>query len=408
MTVSPATAEVFPDVPTTFTIIGGTPAYSIFSSNNVALPVTSTVNGTTFTVVPSAVSTDTTVDITVRDAANTAITARANIHPATLINQITFTPIAPTGTGCGTGICSGGDAQVVVKAVLNGVVLRSRPIRFDVYLGNFQIVTPLTGVLVNSLIVNTDEQGEAVVRITTPANIPTQTATIQTTDTTTGLTRRYNFTIVQQTSGVGILSILPNASITVKGDKGAAGASGLCPSNYLVNFYVYGGTPPYSIVSPLPQVAFPVTNTAPSSGSAITVAVNGCGTVSLIVTDSKGLTIETPQIIGQQGDTGAASTLTVAPTAVTLGCNQTASVSLVGSGTYTTNVVTAGASGPNFGVSPSSGTLPATVSFIRSGAGTVPTPITVNIVAGATVVPVQVTLNGSNGGTLTASQLTCP
>ena len=56
LTVSPGTAEVFPDIPMSFTITGGKPAYTVFSSNNVALPLTSAVNGSTFTIVPNAVA----------------------------------------------------------------------------------------------------------------------------------------------------------------------------------------------------------------------------------------------------------------------------------------------------------------------------------------------------------------
>ena len=410
MSVSPAVAEVYPDVPTTFTIGGGKPPYNTFSGNSTALPLSSIVNGSTFTVVANAVAADTTVDITIRDAVNTPVTAKANIHPSTLINQITFTPLGPNGTGCGTGICSGGDAQVIVKAVLNGIVLRARPIRFEVYQGNFQIVTPGSGLLVNSLLVNTDEQGEAVVRITTPASVPTQTATLQSTDTTTGLARRYNFNIIQLTSGVGVLSVLPSSTITIKGAKGDPGKDGSCP-NTRVDFYVYGGTPPYSIVSPFPLIASPLVASVPSSGSGFPVLVNGCGKVSLIITDSKGLTIETPLIDAQQGDRGdttTATTLTVAPTTVTVGCGQTASVNLVGSGTFTQTIVTAGVNGANFTVSasPSSGVLPATVSFTRSNFGTVPTPVIVNLTAGSTVTPVTVTVTGGVGST--ASQSVCP
>ncbi len=399
LSVFPGTADVFPDVPTTFTVSGGTPAYTIFSSNSVALPVTAAISGTTFTIVPAAVSTDTAVDITVRDAANKSVTARANIKPSTLINQVTFSPIAPTGTGCGTSggsLCSGGDAQVVVKAALNGVVLRSRAIRFEVYQGPFQIVTPGTGILVNSLIVNTDEQGDAVVRITTPASVPTQTATLQFADTITGLSRRLNFNIIQQISGTGVLSSLPSGTITIKGPKGATGQDGSCPVAR-VDYYVFGGTPPYSMVSPLPQLAAPILGASSPAAGAFSVQVTGCGSVSLIVTDSKGLTIETAQIVAQQGDKGdaaTATTLTVSPTAVTVGCGQSSSINLVGAGNFTVSLVTAGVDPNKFAISPTAGSIPSVVTFTRSAAasaGTIPGTIVANIVAGATVTPVTIT-----------------
>lgn len=401
LSVFPVTADVFPDTPTTFTVSGGTPAYSLFSSNSAALPLSGTFSGNTFTVVGSPVSANTAVDITVKDAANNSVVAKANLHPATLNNQITFTPLAPTGTGCGSGssaaLCGGGDAQVVVKAVMNGVILRARPIRFDVYQGSFQLVTPGTGILVNTLTVNTDEQGEAVVRLTAATGASTQVATLQSTDVTTGLVRRYNFNIIQQTSGSGILSTLPSGAITIKGAKGAIGQEGSCPggASARVDFYVFGGTPPYRIASPLPGIVSVSPETVVSSGGSFTAQLMGCGKTSLIVTDSKGLSIETASIEAQQGDKGdtaPTTTLTVAPTAVTVGCGQTASVTVAGSGNFSTTVTTAGVNPLHFSVSPTAGPIPSTISFMRANTGTgVPTAIRVNVIAGSTVTGVDVT-----------------
>ena len=392
LAVSPPTADLFPDLPTTFTIKGGTSGYTAFSSNSAVLPVAATVTGSTFSVIPNAVPADTAVDITVRDAANASTTAKATVRPSSLINQVTFTPLSPGGLGCGAGLCSGGDAQVVVKAVLNGVVLRSRAIRFDVYQGSFQIVTPGTGALVNTLLVNTDEQGDAVVRIVAGAAVPTQVATIQSTDVTSGLARRYNFNIVQATSG---LSTLPSGTITIKGAKGAPGQDGSCPTAARVDFYVFGGLPPYSIGSPLPSVLTPVSTTVARSGGSFGVSVNSCGKAALIVTDANGLAIETASIDSQQGDKGdaittAVTSLTVAPTAVSVGCDLSASVNTVGSGTFFTTVVTAGATAPAFTVIPTTGAIGNPVTFTRR-TGTTPGTVIVNLVAGATVTSVTVT-----------------
>ena len=407
LAVSPGTADVFPDVPVTFTVTGGTPAYSAFSSNSVALPITATVAGATFTVVANSVTADTAVDITVRDAANKSTTAKANVRPAVLNNVVTFLPVGPTGTGCGSGLCSGGDAQVTVKAVLNGVVLRARPIRFDAYSGNFQIVTPGTGVLVSTLVVNTDERGEAVVRITAAPAAATQTATIQSTDTISGLSRRYNFNIIQQTSGAGILSILPAGSVTITGLKGAPGQIGSCPNGARVDYYVYGGTPPYSVASPAPAFATPFSTPVATSGGSFGVLVTGCGTVAMLVTDASGRVIESPQIIAERGADNSATSipLTIVPPTMTIGCGQSASVSLIGSGTFISSVTTPGAS-PNFTVSPTSGPLPATVTFTRTNIGTVPTSIIINFVSGTTIVPFAVTVQTGTSTPLTPGS--CP
>lgn len=412
LAVLPPVAEAFPDIPVTLTISGGQSPFLVFSSNSVALPVVSLAagisgTGPSFSLVANSVSVDTPVDVTVRDATAKTATAKLNIHPSTLNNQVTFTPLGPTGTGCGTGLCSGGDAQVVVKAVLNGVVLRSRAIRFDVYQGNFQLVTPGSGVLTSTLVVNTDEQGEAVVRVAATVSSPTQVATLQTTDVTSGLARRFNFSIIQATSGAGILSTLPSGAITAVGAKGVPGGSGFCPSGAAarVDYYVYGGTPPYTVASPLTSVVTVSPSVVQANGGSFTAQIVGCGKVSIIVTDASGRTVETAQIDAQQGADGsvvapATSTLLVSPTAVTVGCGQIASVSLAGSGAFTTSIVTAGVSATAFNVSPTAGAIPSTLTFSRI-AGTVitpttaPSPITVNVVAGSTITPVTVTTTPS-------------
>ena len=361
LAISPETVNLFADLPTTFTVSGGRPGYTAFSSNTAVLPITATVTGSTFSVVPNAVTADTAVDITVRDAANTSVTAKATVKPSALLNQITFTPFGPTGTGCGMNtVCSGGDAQIVVKAVQNGVILRNRPIRFDVFQGGFQIVTPGSGVLVNSLLVNTDEQGEAVARITANVGAITQVATIQTTDVTSGLARRYNFTIVQQTSGVGILSTLPSGNVTFTGAKGAPGADGSCPVGATVDYYIYGGTPPYAAASPLTGVATVAPSSVGTSGGRFTATVNGCGKVSFIVTDASGRTVETSSLEALQGAKGdavtATATLTVSPAALTIACGASGTVTASGSGSFSTQVFNS----LSLTVSPSAGALSTT------------------------------------------------
>lgn len=399
--VSPPVAEMFPDVPTTFTITGGTPGFSAFSSNAVALPVAAAVTGRTFTIVANAVAVDTNVDITVRDAANTLATARATIKPATINNQITFTPFAPTATGCGTNsVCTGGDAQVIVKAIQNGVILRNRPIRFDVFQGGFQLVTPGSNVLVNSLVINTDEQGEAAARVRTAAGVPTQVATLASTDTVSGQVRRYNFTIVQQISGTGVLSVLPSGTVTFTGGKGAPGQPGTCASGpgAIVDYYVYGGTAPYTVVSPLPGVATVFPSVVSSNGGRFTAQVNGCGTVAFIVTDATGRVIETAQLDSKEGEAGDSvippDTLTVAPTALTIACNSSGSVSVTGGGRFASSVL--GQS--ELIVSPSSGLLPATVTITAPAGAGITSPVSINFVNGALTQRVVVTVTGLVGG----------
>jgi hypothetical protein len=400
LAVSPPAADLFPDVPTTFTITGGKPGYSAFSSNSVVLPVTATLPGTTFTVIPGPVTAETAVDITVKDAANASASAKATVKPSTLINQITFTPSAPTATGCGTALCSGNDAQVVVKAALNGVALRSRQIRFDAFQGNFQIVTPGTNVPVNSLVALTDGQGDAVVRIIATAGAPTQVATLQISDVTGGQTRKYSFNIIQQISGIGVLSILPSESVVIKGAPGVAGTLdgvGKCPSAQ-VDYLIFGGTPPYSVASSRPDIAAIAASVVQVSGGRFNVAVRDCGQVVFIITDATGRTIQTAILDSQRGDTSTATstssqTLTVSPafpTALFVDCNNIANATIAGTGSFIAAITNSLPSNSGIKMTlPSPLTLPAVLTFTRT-AGTTPENITVNIADGKTSVQLNV------------------
>jgi hypothetical protein len=378
LAVSPPAADLFPDVPTTFTITGGKPGYSAFSSNSVVLPVTATLSGATFTVIPGPVTAETAVDITVRDTANASASAKATVKPATLNNQITFTPFAPTATGCGTNaICSGGDAQVVVKAAQNGVVLRNRPIRFDAFQGSFQFLTPGANTTVPTLTINTDDQGEATARLRVNAGVPTQVASLQTTDVTSGLSRRYNFNVVQQTDGKGILSVLPSGGVTIKGGKGTTGINngdGNCANGTPVDFYIFGGSAPYTASSPLTSVAVVLQNgvivpqsSVVTNGGSFRALVQGCGKVAFIVTDATGRTIETSTLEVQQGDSATATAVTaslqVIPSSAAFQCGDTKTISLVGGGSFTATKVPSTATG--VGISQPSGPLPSVISVTR-------------------------------------------
>ena len=404
VSVLPATSDVFADVPIGFSVSGGTGPYTLGSSNIVAVPVPS-FSGSTFTVIAKSVNADTPVTITVRDSLGVTTTVALTVRPTTLNNTVTITPIAPTGTGCGSALCSGGDARVVVTAVVNGIKLTNRPIRFDVFQGDFRFVTPGSNIQVTSLIVNTDENGEAVARITAIVTAPTQVATLTSTDTTSGLVRRTNFNIVQQISGTGILSILPGGSVTFTGNKPGVGMPAQCPFGGIVDQYIYGGTPPYVVVSPFPQYLTVTPSVVTTNGGSYRVTENGCGSGTVIITDSQNRAIESPSIIGVLGPAGDAppaavpAALAVSPTTHTLLCGQTGTSTTSGSGTFTTTVTTPGVGSGAFTVTPSSGTVGTSISFTRNTSPplpaaqtptTSPTSITVNVVAGSITVPVTV------------------
>lgn len=404
--VLPSAADVFADLPTDFSVSGGTGPYTVGTGNAVAVPAP-TVTGATstgfkFTVIAKSVNVDTLVTMTIRDALGATTTLALNVRATTLNNTVTITPVAPTGTGC-AGLCSGGDAQVDVTAIQNGIKLTNRAIRFDVFQGDFRFVTPGTNVLVTSILLNTDENGVARARITATVTAPTQVAILTTTDTVSGLVRRTNFVINQVISGVGILSILPSGPVTFTGSKGAVGQPGNCPVGGIVDHYIYGGTPPYSVVSPLPQYLSVFPSVVTTNGGSYRVTENSCGSGTLIVTDAQNRALESPSVIGVVGPAGDAppavipATITITPTALAVGCGQTGTVSVSGSGTFTATVSTAGVPPGAFVVTPTAGLIPGTISFTRNTSVppaapvTSPTTIVVNV-AGATVVPVTVTV----------------
>jgi hypothetical protein len=326
--------------------------------------------------------------------------------------------LPPDGVGCGTSnLCSGGNAQVVVTALLNGTVLQNRPIRFDVYQGDYKIVTPLTGVLVNTFTVNTDERGEALVRLAAAVAAPTQVATLTITDITSGLVRRFSFNIVSRT-----LSVLPGTDVTVTGPAGATGGFspvsnlGQCPNGLTADFYIFGGAPPYRVVSPLTSmvlVGVPGSGFGPeaivtASGGRVIVTVIGCGSVRLIITDANGTLIESSQIIGVKGPDGVGTTTipVVSPASLTFvapptGCNTSGAVTLTGAGSWTGTIATVGGS-PGISITPTNGIMPATVTVTRSSnpaPANPATPASVTIIfassAGTNTLTVNTTLAGN-------------
>ena len=374
LAISPATVTLFPDMPFTFNIAGGSGSYSATSSVPAVLAVPTNVNGTSFSVTPSAVSADIAVDITVRDARGATAVAKVTVKPSSLLNQITFTPLAPTGGDCGTNtICAGGDAQVIVKASRNGVNLPNRRIRFEVFQGAFQIVNPATGTLVNSLEVLTNDQGDAIVRITANAGATTQVATIQTTDitdSTSPLVRRYNFNIIRSVSGVAVLSVLPSASVKIAGARGTDGI-GSCPTLSKVDYYIFGGTPPYSVASPRPDVASVSPAMVTASGGKFTVTITDCVTVSFVVSDASGRTLETSPLIAERGASSSSSppsTFAVSPSSLAIACGTSGSVTVSGTGTsYSTSVIGV-TSGPGLRVTASTGLMSTAGTSVTIGA----------------------------------------
>jgi len=293
LAITPATATVYSGNPFTFLVTGGTQPYAVLSSDQAALPVVGTLTGNTLVVVPGSVGADTAVTLSIRDAAGQTASAAVTVRPALLLPaSITITGNPNCGAS-GATLCSGqdGTASVVLKGPA-GAPLAGRDVRFDVVQGDFSLSSTAPGQpLVQTLTVTTDQNGNAAVRIVVPTTAATQIATIRATDVTGGSSVVGQFTIAQFVNGNSVLSIIPTGVTTFTGPDTAT-----CSNGASASFFVFGGTPPYTIGTNFPT-AITITG-APvlRSGGAFTITTNGtCFTgLTFAITDAAGRTLLTP------------------------------------------------------------------------------------------------------------------
>jgi hypothetical protein len=146
----------------------------------------------------------------------------------------------------------------------------NRQVRFDVITGAFGIQSSNPGQpLVSSLTVVTDGTGTARVVLQASVNVPTQPAQIRATDVTTGNAVTAAFTIVQQTDGSAILSIIPTTATITGPDKNT------CSAGARIDYFIYGGTPPYHVSSTFPDAVILVNSTVNFSGGSFEAITNG-------------------------------------------------------------------------------------------------------------------------------------
>ena len=329
--ISPSSATLFSDLPTTFVVTGGNGSYIITSSNQAVVPLAGAVNASSFTIVPNAVAQETPVTLTVRDTGTAAAaTATLTVRPRTISNVVTVTPSASQSAACGTAVCSGGDAEVRVVLAQDGIPLVGRQVRFDVVSGDVRIITSPAGsaeTLATSGTTTTDDTGTARMRIRVLNDASSQTALLQVTDLSSGFTQRTSVTIAPASNAP--LNAQPG-TIVFQGTTPQTCASGIS-----ADVIVFGGRPPYLISQP---GSFTVTPTiVTNSGGRFTVTANGqCSAGSQIaVVDGLGATVTVTAsntLSAVPVPTPPTPTaFSVAPTQVTLNsCTQSATVNLVG------------------------------------------------------------------------------
>jgi hypothetical protein len=334
ITITPASATLYSDLPTTFVITGGNGSYLIASSDQAVLPVVGTLNTSTLTVVPNPVGADTPVTLTVRDTGSSApATASLTVKPRTISNVVTITPSASQSAACGTSICSGGDAEVKAILTQGGSPLVGRAVRFDVVSGDIRIITSPAGApetLGLSGSTSTDSTGAARIRVRVLADATSQTALLQITDVASGSTQRTSVSIAPSSNAP--LNAQP-ATIVFQGVD-----AGTCASGISADVIVFGGRPPYLISQPGSFSVFPTVVT--QNGGRFTVGATGqCSAGSQIaVVDGNGATVSVTasnKLSDLPVPTPTAAFL-VSPSSGTLsGCTSVANFTLSGgSGSY--------------------------------------------------------------------------
>jgi len=321
----PPTATVYSHTPATLTVSGGAAPYQAFSSNASILPVAQAVNGTTVVLLANDVATPTAVTITVQDSVGQTATATITVSPAPLIGGLTITPadmscVSSGGGGGGGGgatttnvVCSGTTATATVKVTgPGGGGIANRQVRFDVVTGAFAIQSSNPAQpLVATLTVASDANGNASVILQAAVNAPTQPAQLRATDLTTGNAVVGNFTIVQVTDGSTILSVVP-ATATITGPDTAT-----CTTGFKVDYFIYGGTPPYHVSSTFPAGATLVNSVVAAAGGFFEAITNGTcvNPLTFTIVDATGRQI-TADLINQPG-TAAPPPPPAGPIAVT-------------------------------------------------------------------------------------------
>src|SRR5208283_471257 len=271
---------------------------------------------------PSNVSATASVTITVTDSTGVQAQATATVQPAPIFNTLTITPASST---CGAGaVCSGQTATAAVTVTgPGGAGIPGRQVRFDVVSGAFAIQSnDPANPLVSTLTVVSDQFGNAHVVIQANVAAPTQPAFLRATELTTGDQQTAQFTIVQTTNGSSVLSVVPSTA-TITGPNSAT-----CSSGFRIDYFIYGGTPPYTVQSSFPDAVDLLNTTVAASGLPFSAVTNSACVDPLVFTirDSTGLqtTATLLNLVGTGTPTTPGSPLTASPNKQTVVCtNQT-------------------------------------------------------------------------------------
>lgn len=301
-----AVAYAYSDTPTSLMIRGGTKPFNVYSSNTavisfnpVTMPGGNVPDETIILGSPTGnygrvnnVNDDTEVTLTIRDADGTQVKVIVTVKPSSLNDSLTITDPLNAGTQ--------GNASVRATTVTGGPVV-GHPIRFHVVdqgaaygficnptLGGCSVIETDAAGRVITVETTTDANGDAFAVTRADVGAATQYATISATDMVTGHVLRKQFVI----AGLALAALPSSVTWTITDSDTTAGVSYSCVGA-ATSFYVYGGTPPYTITSTAPSIVTvggAATTTVNASGGTF-VAQAACGAegdANLVITDAAG------------------------------------------------------------------------------------------------------------------------
>jgi hypothetical protein len=310
VTILPAVSTAYSNTPATLTVAGGVPPYFVTSSNSAILPVAQANVTGIVVLLPANVVSNTAVTITAVDSIGQVANATVTVNPAPIFNTLTITPNSNT---CGpNSVCSGQTATASVTVTgPGGAGIPNRQVRFDVVAGAFSIeTTDPANPLVSTLTVVSDQFGVAKVILQAAANAFTQPALLRATELTTGNQQTVQFTIVQTTNGSAVLSVVPNTA-TITGPD-----ANTCSSGFQIDYYIYGGTPPYRVTSTFPNSVVLQNVPVTVSGGHFTAITNGACVNPLVFSIFDAVGLQTTATLINNVGTGtppAPSTLSLIP-----------------------------------------------------------------------------------------------
>ena len=384
--ILPSAATVYANTPATLSVTGGAPPYLVVSSNSAILPVAQSVTTGTVVLLPANVAADTAVLITAQDSIGQTASSTVTVKPAPIFNTLV---VKPNSAACGTNaVCSGQTASASVTVTgPGGVGIPNRQVRFDVVTGAYFIQSnDPANPLVSTLTVVSDQFGVAQVILQAAVGAFTQPALLRATELTTGNQQTAQFTIVQTINGSAVLSVVPS-SATINGPD-----TQTCSSGFRIDYFIYGGTPPYTVAATFPNAVTLVNSTVLASGQPFTAITNGTcvNPLTFTIRDSTGLqtTATLNNVFGTMAPpTPPPSPIDASPgSQIVVACpNKTVSVQITGgTPSYSVSASTVGGETPMVSPQP----LPAPGFVQISFSGTAPTG-TYNFLVADSSVPQQ-------------------